>query len=343
MSSFSPDAVATSAALNQQIDAGPVRELLYDAGGKYRWPRFRVNEVELEWRRWRIRRHLGAVDDPPASIGLFEKLIVAGGGPPVSAMDFESAGIAPLTDSYDAMFPQGPLVTKALQGRVVRAPGERDDQDYARLLAESTRRRDAYLAKLDNDSFWWHIDDFVSAETLRRCAAELGELDPGAGMAFAGGPDPGWDVLHDALTSKSSNMYLGAGPTLVQIHEDPVLVADVSRRMGRAMYPTRCTYLRYRKGDFLGVHTDMPTCEVSLLFTVEGEAGPMRSYLDQATDTANSLGEWVVSEGQFPRGGKDFVYQPRECLALVGRATPHARLPQNDHAVIGAMFYSGLT
>jgi hypothetical protein len=163
------------------------------------------------------------------------------------------------------------------------------------------------------------------------------------GAAFAGGPEPGWDVEHDALVSRSCNAYLGQGPTLIQIHEDPALVDLISDRMGRPMYPTRCTYLRYRDGDYLGVHTDQPTCEVSLLFTVDGEPGPLRSYFERTAADPTALHRWVTDSGHFPEGGRDFVYRPREGLALTGRAVPHARLPQGERAVIGALFYSGLT
>jgi hypothetical protein len=277
-------------------------------------------------------------------VKLFERLTRAAGLPP--AEPAAAAGAGPLSRlSYDQMFPQGPLIAKASRARVVRpaagAPA-RSGPERAEQLAASTRRRRDYLARLPDTGHWWPVPDLLSERTRRACAGEVGTLPPGAGAGYDGGPSPGWDLAHDALVSRSCNAYLGAGPTLLAVHEDPQLVALISARMGRQMYPTRCTYLRYRPGDYLGVHTDQPTCEVSLMFTVDGEPGPMRSYLERTGQDPAGLHRWVTDHGHFPDGGRDFVYRPREGLALTGRAVPHARLPQSDRAVIGALFYSGL-
>ncbi|MEV4545570.1 hypothetical protein [Micromonospora echinaurantiaca] len=333
------EAVAYAAGL----DASAVRRELSAPQGPHRWPRHRLNEVDLEWRRWRLRRWLAADDDPPGSIKLFERLAVAAGMPPAATAPLATeVGGALTTLSYDEMFPQGPLIAKAMQARVVRQVAAREtDEQYAAMMLASTRRREDYLRKLPDDT-WWMIGDLISEATRRACVAEIATLPASAGAAYDGGLSPGWDKEHDALVSRSCNAYLGAGPTLVAIHEDPALVAQISARMGRRMYPTRCTYLEYRPGDFLGVHTDQPTCEVSLLFTVDGEPGPMRSYFDRTATGPAALHRWVHDNGQFPDGGRDFVYRPREGFALTGRAVPHARLPQQESAFIGALFYSGL-
>lgn len=329
----------------RQLDVSQVRQLLYLPDGSHRWPRFRINEVELEWRRWRIRHYLNTGDDPPGSIKLFEQLSVAAGVPAATVAPVAREANGPLTIlSYDEMFPQGPLIAKAMKARVIReAAAELTDEQRAAQMVESTRRRSHYLHKLSDESYWWMIPDLISEATRRTCAREVETLPSHAGAAYDGGQSPGWDMEHDALVSRSCNAYLGAGPTLIAVHEDAQLVALVSEKMGRRMYPTRCTYLRYREGDYLGVHTDQPTCEVSLLFTVDGEPGPLRSYFDHAVDDPTSLHRWVSDHGHFPDGGQDFVYRPREGFALTGRAIPHARLPQNDRAIIGALFYSGLT
>ncbi|MBU8860447.1 MULTISPECIES: hypothetical protein [unclassified Micromonospora] len=334
----------TAADRVRAIDVQHIRDALYAPGGSYRWPRHRINEVELEWRRWRLRHHLGLRDEPPASIRLYERLAVSAGVPPADVSPL--AGGGPLVDAtYDQMFPQGPLIIRAVKSRVVRRPTDHEvDEEYATLLRESSGRRSDYLSMLDPSGYYWHMPDLISAATARECMKDVEVLLAAPrGESFAGGPQPGWDVEHDALVSRSMNAYLGAGPTLIKIHEDPALVAEISAHMGRPMHPTRCTYLRYEKGDYLGVHTDQPTCEVSLLFTIAGDPGPMRSYLDETGHDPAWLDRWVREAGNFPDGGLDFIYQPREGLALTGRAVPHARLPQAERAVIGALFYSGLT
>jgi hypothetical protein len=337
--------IAAAVERARELDTSAIRRALEVPDGPYRWPRFRVNEVELEWRRWRIRRQLNAGDDPPGSVRLFERLAGSAGLPAA-----EPAREGPLTRlSYDEMFPQGPLITKARPARVGRPgpaappdPGRAAELTAAELTAAARRRR-AYLTRLPVDGHWWLVPDLLSERARRVCAAEVATLPPGGGAGYQGGPAPGWDLAHDALVSQSCNAYLGAGPALIHLHEDPELVALISARMGRRMYPTRCTYLRYRRDDYLGVHTDQPTCEVSLMFTVDGEAGPMRSYLDRTGDDPATLHRWIAAHGHFPEGGQDFVYRPREGLALTGRAVPHARLPQPEPAIIGALFYSGLS
>jgi hypothetical protein len=329
----------------RRLDVCEVRLALCMPGGPHTWPRFRINEVELEWRRWRIRHYLGAGDDPPGSIRLFETLSIAAGLPAAEVAPGAAAHNGPLTSlSYDEMFPQGRLIAKARKARVVRnAMADRSAEEHTADMLASTRRRSDYLRTLSEDAYWWMVPDLTSESTRRACVAEVASLPANAGAAYDGGPAPGWDMEHDALVSRSCNAYLGAGPSLTTIHEDPELVALISQRMGRRMYPTRCTYLRYREGDYLGVHTDQPTCEVSLMFTVDGEPGPMRSYFDHAAHDPAALHRWVSDHGHFPDGGRDFIYRPREGFALTGRAVPHARLPQDDRAIIGALFYSGLT
>jgi hypothetical protein len=327
-----------------RLDVTAVRRLLLAPGGGYGWPNFRVNEVELEWRRSRILAYLGLDEAVPGSVRLFDSLSVEAGVPPAHRAAAVEEGGGPLVAAtYDELFPQGPLITRAVRERVVREPAPAETgEEHAARVAASARRRADYLGKLSSASYCWDIEDLLSARTAVDCAAEAVVLPPSAGAYFSGGPEPGWDVEHDALVSKSSNAYLGAGPTLVAVHEDRALVDLVSERMGRRMYPTRCTYLRYEEGDYLGVHTDQPTCEVSLLFVVDGEAGPLRSYLDETGHDPEWLGDWVRTHGHFPGGGLDCVYEDRKGFALTGRAVPHARLPQTEYALVGALFYSGL-
>jgi hypothetical protein len=339
-----PHLIAEAVENAAELDVSSVRSQLYAPDGAHRWPRHRLNEVDLEWRRWRIRRYLNADDDPPGSIKVFERVAVAAGLPPATVAPAAAERDGPLTTlTYDEMFPQGPVIAKAMQARVLRQPALREtDEQHAAMLLASTQRRADYLKKISGDTYWWMIGDLISEATRRACVAEAAQLPASAGASYDGGLSPGWDKEHDALVSKSCNAYLGAGPTLISVHEDPYLVFLISERMGRRMYPTRCTYLKYRAGDYLGVHTDQPTCEVSLLFTVDGEPGPMRSYFDRANSDPATLHRWVSDNGHFPGGGQDFVYRPREGFALTGRAVPHARLPQEDGAFIGALFYSGL-
>lgn len=334
---------ATAAAAD--LDTTGARRELLDPDKSHRWPNYRVNEIELEWRRWRVLHRLGLEPPVAASIRLFDRLAVSHGAPAAEIDPEVGERGGPMIDlTYDQIFPQGPLIMPATKGRVVRTVGEElDEEERAQQVLRSTARRRDYLRKLETaEGYWWQIGGLLTADDRRAAAVEARALPSSAGAYFSGGPEPGWDVEHDALVSKSSNAYLGAGERLVQIHESEAMRTEISRHMGRPMYPTRCTYLRYREGDYLGVHTDQPTCEVSVLFRVDGDPGPLRSYVDHTTQDPGSLDSWVLDHGHFPDGGLDFVYENGSALALTGRATPHARLPQQDNALVGALFYSGL-
>jgi hypothetical protein len=330
---------AAALAYADELDTTAVRQVLRSPEGRYRWIYNRVNEVELEWRRWRLRRALGFPDDAANSLLQFEAVAVETGLQPVTPVGLEAAGEA----TYDKMFPQGALIPKATHARITHSSqAEIDEQRYAELLAESTERRADYLAKLTDTPRWWTVPDLASAATIKACAQEVASLKPPPGSDFSGGRVHGWDLYYDALTTRSRTRYLREGPTLIAIHEDPVLVRLLSEKMGRRMYPTRCTYLPYEKGDFLGVHTDQPNCELSLLFTIDGEAGPLRSYFDETLEKPAWLDNWVREQGNLPEGGEDYTYGAREGYAITGRVVPHARPTQNEPALIGALFYSGL-
>jgi hypothetical protein len=324
-----------------ELGTADVRHALSAPGGRYKWARYRVNEVEVEWRRWRLRRLLGIDDAPAISVSQYERLAVSLGLPPGEL----HAGVdgPPVQLSYDQMFPQGSVVPRALRDRVLHS--SRDGMgggEYDGLLAQCATRRTDYLKKLGDHPRQWIIPDLISAATLRACARDVAQMQPPPDSAYSGGRVHGWDIHYDVLNSRSHTMYLGEGPAIVGIHEDPGLIAAISEQTGRTMYPTQCTYLPYHKGDFLGVHTDQPNCEVAVMFTIDGEPGPLRSYFELAAGDPASLDRWVQDNGSFPGGGHDYVYQQREGYALTGRVVPHARPTQSEYALVGALFYTGL-
>jgi hypothetical protein len=325
----------------EELDTTEVRAALCAPDGRFNWLHYRANEVGAEWRRWRLRRILGFDEAPAVSIAQYEKLAVSLGLPP-GEVGRPADGVPPQL-SYDDMFPQGSVVPRAQRDRVLHSSREGMGRpQYDSLLAECARRRTDYLTKHGDNPRQWVIPDLASAAAIRACRRDVAGMQPPPDSAYSGGRVHGWDIHYDVLNSRSHSMYLGEGPAIIGIHEDPHLVAAISEQVGRTVYPTRCTYLPYRKGDFLGVHTDQPNCEVSVMFLIDGEPGPLRAYFEVAARDPLALDRWVQDNGSLPDGGEDYVYQQREGYALTGRIVPHARPLQSDYALVGALFYTGL-
>lgn len=330
---------AAAARTIEAVDTRHARTALSDPRGSTKWNRFRVNEVELEWRRWRLRALLGYDDQAARSLHQYEAAAVAAGLPPrVVAPE----RLEPERD-YDQMFPQGQLIMPAMPARVLRpADDQAGGRNYELKMTQSAQRRANYLDLLGETPRAWNIPNLLDRRTRTACRWEAAALPEQPHSNYRGGEVHGWDTQFDALLSRSHTTFLGEGPVLSAIHEDPVLLDELSVVLGRRMYPTRCTYLPYACADYLGVHTDQPNCEISLLFTIDGEPGPLRSYFEHTTWQPHDLNRWVQDEGNFPDGGDDYVYGEGEAFALTGRVVPHARLTQRDPALIGALFYSGV-
>jgi alkylated DNA repair dioxygenase AlkB len=58
---------------------------------------------------------------------------------------------------------------------------------------------------------------------------------------------------------------------LTALHEDRPISAALEDRLERRLFPIRASYNFYADGDFMGIHSDVPNCQVTLIGQVSGK------------------------------------------------------------------------
>lgn len=133
------------------------------------------------------------------------------------------------------------------------------------------------------------------------------------------------------------------GPFLHGAHESPFRVEFLRRLTGRTMVPTRASFLYYGHGDVLGLHTDVPACQIAILLSVRGAPGPLIVHKDlEGKSPAELLTIARESEGA-PLGGRPVPVGRTTAVVLRGSEVPHHR-PQveSGEAVIVTMCYASI-
>src|SRR4051812_33900364 len=97
------------------------------------------------------------------------------------------------------------------------------------------------------------------------------------------------------------------GVALAAIHEHDDLRELISRLAGRPMTPSKSAYLYFEEDDDrIGLHTDLPACELTLVVGIAGDAPPLVTYPElQGTPPAELLQLAQRSDGA-PAGGTPF-------------------------------------
>jgi hypothetical protein len=118
---------------------------------------------------------------------------------------------------------------------------------------------------------------------------------------------------------------------LHSVHHHPLLLDFVLGLVGRAMYPSKCAYLYFRDGnDFIGLHTDIPACELTLLLGLTGDGGRLVIYPELRDKSPQRLLETGRRANGAPEGGSSLPFHSAEIIALVGGRVPH-QTPRRNH------------
>lgn len=144
---------------------------------------------------------------------------------------------------------------------------------------------------------------------------------------------------------RSPMRFLAAfgGETLCEIHESDAMAELASRLAGREMRPSETAYLYFRSGDFIGLHTDLPACELTFLVPVGASAPPLVVHPElRATEPADLL-ELARRSSGTPEGGVAIPLPSEGLLALDGRLAPHQTRPvaNGEDAIIATLCYAG--
>jgi hypothetical protein len=168
-------------------------------------------------------------------------------------------------------------------------------------------------------------------ERLRQVAAlrrEARAARPAARVQQRAAPCPGgWRAALPAQRLSSAP----GGPMLDMIYAAPDLAERIGALIGAETHPTgsRGSYSYYdRPGDFLGLHRDIETCDVTLIVCLERsggaapDTGALRLY---PLATRRPLAEIGADEPV-----RDIAMRPGQAVVLLGGTIPHEVRPADD-------------
>ena len=100
------------------------------------------------------------------------------------------------------------------------------------------------------------------------------------------------------------------------------------------MRPTRASYLYYEPGDFMGLHTDLPSCALTMLTSLGGDAPPLVVHPELPSLEPSRLEE-IAHAGVLRPGGVPLPVSERGVSMLLGSETPHHRpVVDAEHDVV---------
>jgi hypothetical protein len=167
-----------------------------------------------------------------------------------------------------------------------RLAGAINDSTRARLLTEAQQRRDMATK--------WHSDQYCY--TTRR----------------------------GAMNSPWRNYSATPGQVLVEVHWSDAIPRLIAAETGVVVVPTIASYLYYGSGDFLGLHTDGYTLELTLLTLLSGAVEPLDCHLHLADTSLEEIKTLAETAGGLLEGGTPFEITTEPFL-LSGQRIPHQR------------------
>ena len=118
-------------------------------------------------------------------------------------------------------------------------------------------------------------------------------------------------------------LVVAEGDRLRETHESEQMVALASELAGRPMQPSHTAYLYYREGDFIGLHLDLPACELTFLAGVDNDAPPLVVHPELRGRSPEELLELARATDGLPEGGVALPVAPGALIALDGGVAPH--------------------
>ena len=171
-----------------------------------------------------------------------------------------------------------------------RLPEAIDKSTHTQLLTEARQRR--------STSTEWHADTYF-------CNPKRG-----------------------AMSSPWRNCSATPGPTLLDMHWSDAIPQQIASETSVIVVPTIASYLYYRSGDFLGVHTDGYALELTLLTLLSGAVEPLHCHLHLADAPLEEIKALAEAAYGLPEGGTPFEITTEPFL-LSGQRIPHHRGPQD--------------
>ena len=169
------------------------------------------------------------------------------------------------------------------------------------------------------------LDQLIAADWVAALQREARAARPAARVQARDAPCPGgWRAALPAQRLSSAP----GGAMLDMLYAAPDLAGRIGALVGAAAQPTgsRGSYSYYdRPGDFLGLHRDIETCDVTLIVCLERSGGAepgtgaLRLYPRAARRPLAEIG------GDEP--ARDIAMRPGQAVVLLGGTIPHEVRP----------------
>lgn len=132
------------------------------------------------------------------------------------------------------------------------------------------------------------------------------------------------------------------GDALQQLHEHEELRELASALAGTRMLPTKAGYLHYEEGDRIGLHTDLPACQLVLLAALGAQAPPLVVHPELRGLEPQRLKELAVRTQGTPSGGTDIALDDTAVVGLFGGGLPHQTrpVPSGSEGVVVTLCYA---
>jgi hypothetical protein len=121
------------------------------------------------------------------------------------------------------------------------------------------------------------------------------------------------------------NWYADGGDVAQAVHRDG-LGPRLHQAFGELVDPSHSSYLYYGQDDFLGVHRDHPTCELTVLMWLWGPAGSVRFHPNLADVSEEEILILAERYNGHPDGGID-IDLTKGAVVVRGSEVPHHRPP----------------
>jgi hypothetical protein len=133
------------------------------------------------------------------------------------------------------------------------------------------------------------------------------------------------------------------GAELRGLHESSELRTLANELAGTEMEPSKVGYLYYGAGDRIGLHTDLPACELVLLAAFDSVAPPLVVHPELRTLTPEQLAELAEKTDGAPPGGIAVTLDDAALVGLIGGGLPHQTRPvaPGSEAVVATLCYVG--
>jgi hypothetical protein len=131
--------------------------------------------------------------------------------------------------------------------------------------------------------------------------------------------------------------------SLRDMHASDEMVELACHLAGRRMEPTYSGYLYFEDGDFIGLHTDLPACELTFLSPVAAECPPLVVHPELVGTRPEELKELSEATYGSPPGGMTLAIVPDSLVALFGGGLPHQtrRVATGAPSIMATLCYAG--